>query len=98
MRERGGGEGGVGVGKGLRRHGGSEVSNYFGNYSKISGWRVVPGLVGRRPAILVRNPGEPAAKPSYFILLEWADSRLLTIRDFRYARYVIAEAELLIAE
>ncbi len=82
----------------LRLNGRSEVSNYFGNYSKISDWRLVPGLVDRRPAILVSNPGEPAAKPSYFILLEWADSRLLTIRDFRYARYVIAEAELLIAE
>jgi hypothetical protein len=30
--------------------------------------------------------------------LEWADDRILSIRDFRFARYVTDGAELLVAE
>jgi RNA polymerase sigma-70 factor (ECF subfamily) len=36
---------------------------------------------------------EGAAKPSYFVLLDWAEGRVATIRDFRYARYAIEGAE-----
>ena len=39
-----------------RLNGKAEVSRYFGNYSKISDWHLVPGLVERRPAILVFDP------------------------------------------
>src|ERR1700720_1442706 len=36
-----------------RMKGRVEVSRYFGNYSKIDDWYLVPGLVEGRPAILV---------------------------------------------
>jgi hypothetical protein len=29
------------------------------------------------------------------MLLDWADGRLLEIRDFRYARYAVEDAELI---
>jgi hypothetical protein len=33
-------------------------------------------------------------KPSYIIWLEWRDGRISFIRDYRYLRYVTADAEL----
>jgi RNA polymerase sigma-70 factor (ECF subfamily) len=76
-----------------RLNGKAEVSRYFGNYSKISDWRLVPGLVEQRPAILVFDPNEPGAAPKYFVLLQWSGDKVATIRDFRHAPYVIDGAE-----
>ena len=42
-----------------RMKGRVEVSRYFGNYSKIDDWYLVPGLVEGRPAILVFDPSQP---------------------------------------
>jgi RNA polymerase sigma-70 factor, ECF subfamily len=78
-----------------RLNGRSEVGRYFGNYSQSGDWRLVPGLADRRPAVLVHDPNEPIGAPQYFILLDWAGEQLLTVRDFRYARYVTDGAELI---
>jgi RNA polymerase sigma-70 factor (ECF subfamily) len=78
----------------LRMNGRREVSNYFGNYSSIDGWHLVPGLVDGQPAILVCDPADPAAPPAYFMLLRWEEGAVVGIRDFRYARYVMEGAEL----
>jgi RNA polymerase sigma-70 factor (ECF subfamily) len=79
----------------VRLNGRSEVSNYFHNYDGIHDWQLVPGLVDRRPAVLVRAPDDPTAKPAYFILLAWSGDRISGIRDFRFARYVTDGAEIL---
>jgi len=76
-----------------RLNGKVEVSRYFGNYSKVSDWHLVPGLVEGRPAILVFDPNEPGSQPKYFMLLDWSAGKVATIRDFRHARYVIDGAE-----
>jgi RNA polymerase sigma-70 factor (ECF subfamily) len=76
------------------RMSGREVHNYFGNYASVGDWRLVPGQIEGRPAILVYDPGEPQARPTYFILLEWDDGKLVGIRDFRHARYAIEGAEM----
>ena len=34
-----------------------------------------------------------ADKPAYFILLEFEEGRVKSIRDFRYVSYIAAEAE-----
>ena len=78
-----------------RLNGKAEVSRYFGNYSKVSDWHLVPGLVEGRPAILVFDPNEPGSRPKYFMLLDWSAGKVATIRDFRHARYVIESAEYL---
>ena len=44
------------------------------------GWSILPGVAG-------------APKPAYFILLELADGRVSSIRDFRYVPYIATEAE-----
>jgi RNA polymerase sigma-70 factor, ECF subfamily len=79
-----------------RMNGRHEVGKYFHNYGLVDGWHFVPALVDRRPALLVRNPGDPSATTEYFVLLQWAGDRLTNIRDFRYARYVTEGAEVVI--
>lgn len=80
-----------------RRLQGREVANYFTNYANAADWRLARGFVDRCPAILVYDPAEPA-RPQYFVLLRWAQERLATIRDFRYARYAIEGAEVVVVE
>jgi RNA polymerase sigma-70 factor (ECF subfamily) len=79
-----------------RLNGKAEVSRYFGNYAKVSDWRLVPGLVEGHPAILVFDPNEADSKPKYFMLLGWSADKVATIRDFRHAPYVIDGAEYLV--
>ena len=76
-----------------RLSGKAEVSRYFGNYDKVGDWRLVAGVVEGRPAILVFDPKAPGCGPNYFILLDWSEDKVVTIRDFRHARYVIEAAE-----
>src|SRR5262245_22821342 len=78
-----------------RLNGRGEVSRYFGNYSQTTDWFLVPGLVDRRPGIIVHSPEDPAGPPIYFMLVDWAGDRLLSLRDFRYARYATEDAELI---
>ena len=35
------------------------------------------------------------AKPSYMMWLEWRDGRIGFIHDYRHARYVVADVELI---
>jgi RNA polymerase sigma-70 factor (ECF subfamily) len=79
-----------------RMKGRAEVSRYFGNYSKIADWHLVPGLVEGRPAILVFDPSQPGVAPKYFMLLQWSAGKVAEIRDFRHAPYVIDGAEYLV--
>ncbi|WP_444839155.1 sigma-70 family RNA polymerase sigma factor [Bradyrhizobium sp.] len=76
-----------------RMRGKAEVGRYFGNYSSAGDWRLVPGLVEGRPAILVFDPSAGDAPPKYFMLLGWEGDMVATIRDFRYARYILDGAE-----
>src|SRR6476620_5122395 len=81
-----------------RLNGKAEVSRYFGNYSTVSDWHLVPGLVEGRPAILVLNPAAPGAPPRYFMLLSWSGDKVATIRDFRHAPYIADGAEYLMLQ
>ncbi|HLZ02121.1 MAG TPA: sigma-70 family RNA polymerase sigma factor [Bradyrhizobium sp.] len=72
-----------------RMSGKAEVSRYFGRYSEISDWLLVPGSVEDRPAILVLDPNEPDGPPKYFVLLDWSAGKVASIRDFRHAPYVV---------
>jgi RNA polymerase sigma-70 factor, ECF subfamily len=77
-----------------RRDGRKEVSRYFDNYQRVPDWHLVAGLADGRPAILVFDPEQAQGEPVYFIVLEWAGEQISRIRDFRYACYATAEAEL----
>ena len=79
-----------------RLKGRGQVQSYFGNYSQTRDWDLVVGWVDRHPAALVRNPAAPSAQTTYFILLEWMGEKIVNVRDFRYAGYAIADAEIII--
>jgi RNA polymerase sigma-70 factor, ECF subfamily len=70
----------------------AEVSKYFGNYAGTQDWHLMPGLVDGRAAALVSDSGDPLRQPRYFVLLDWSADGLISIRDFRYARYAIEGA------
>ena len=76
-----------------RMRGATEVRRYFSNYSSVDDWHLQPGFVDRRPALIVSDRHDAAQRPIYFILLSWAAGRIGTIRDFRYARYVMEAAD-----
>lgn len=65
------------------------VGNYFSRYEGQFDWRMAPGQVEGRPAMLVYDE---AGELAYFILLDWSGDRLSVIRDFRYARYAVEGA------
>jgi RNA polymerase sigma-70 factor (ECF subfamily) len=44
--------------------------------------------------VLVHAPGDPTRTPHNFILLDWCATRIVQIRDFHHARYVLESAEL----
>lgn len=75
------------------REGKAGVSDYYGNYQKQDDWVMAPGQVEGRPAILAFDRADPAGAPTYFVLLDFKDGELQSIRDFRYARYAIADAQ-----
>jgi RNA polymerase sigma-70 factor (ECF subfamily) len=81
-----------------RMNGRREVANYFGNYARVGGWRLAPGFVEEHPAVLVFDESDPSDAPSYFILLQWSGEEILNIRDFRYARYAMADADVIAAD
>ena len=76
-----------------RMEGRRDVDKYFHNYGLTHDWHLVTALVDGRPALAVRDPSDPLARITYFILLQWTQDRLVQIRDFRYARYVAGQLD-----
>ena len=58
-------------------------------------WLAPAWLEGREVIAVFEDRADP--KPSYMMWLEWRDGRISFIRDYRYARYVVADAELALA-
>jgi RNA polymerase sigma-70 factor, ECF subfamily len=73
--------------------GANQVGCYFHRYSGIEDWRPRVGSVEGRLAILVFNPHDPSGAPSYFIFIDCVNGEIVRIRDYRHARYVMADAE-----
>ena len=76
------------VSKSQRR--GKQVGAYFGRYEKEDVALRVVRLEGQL-AFGVYVAG--AERPAYFVLLEFEDGRVKSIRDFRYVPYITAEAD-----
>jgi RNA polymerase sigma factor (sigma-70 family) len=78
------------------RAGSAEVGRFFTIYAKFDGlWLAPAWLEGREVIAVFADRADP--KPSYIMWLEWRDGRISFIRDTRYARYVVADAELALA-
>jgi len=79
------------------RTGSEDVGLFFNTYAKLDGIRVAPAWLDGREVIAVFDSADPAA-PGYFMWLEWRSDRIVFIRDYRYDRYVMRDAELVLAE
>jgi RNA polymerase sigma factor (sigma-70 family) len=78
------------------RVGPADVGLFFTVYAKSDGlWLAPAWLEGREVIAVFENRADP--KPSYMMWLEWRDGRISFIRDYRYVRYVAADAELALA-
>ncbi|MDO6642706.1 sigma-70 family RNA polymerase sigma factor [Acinetobacter guillouiae] len=77
------------------RVGAADVSMFFGAYAKNDHIWLVPAWLGDREVIaLFENRID--IKPSYIMWLEWQEGKISFIRDYRYVRYVAADAELIL--
>jgi RNA polymerase sigma factor (sigma-70 family) len=78
------------------RVGRADVGLFFTLYAKIDGVSLAPAwLEGREVIAVFEDRADP--KPSYIMWLEWRDGQISFIRDYRYVRYVTADAELTLA-
>jgi RNA polymerase sigma-70 factor (ECF subfamily) len=78
------------------RVGSADVGMFFSIYAKFDGlWFAPAWLEGREVIAVFADRADP--KPSYVMWLEWRDGRISFIRDYRYARYVVADVELALA-
>ncbi len=78
------------------RAGAADVGRFFGFYAGFTPVRLAPAWLDGREVIAVYD-GPQAVKPSYFMWLEWTDGRISFIHDYRYVRYVVDDAELVLA-
>ncbi|OHV86167.1 RNA polymerase sigma factor [Mesorhizobium sp. ORS 3428] len=76
-----------------RLSGKKEASTYFGNYDRVNDWALSLGFVDHQPAILIRNPQADNAVRG-FMLVDWRGDEVVRIRDFRYAPYCVADADI----
>ena len=78
------------------RAGAADVGMFFGIYSRNAPVRLAPAWLDGREVIAVYEDPQ-AVKPSYLMWLEWTDGRISFIRDYRHVRYVVDDAELVLA-
>jgi RNA polymerase sigma-70 factor, ECF subfamily len=78
------------------RVGSADVGTFFTIYARIEGlWLAPAWLEGREVIAVFEDRADP--KPAYMMWLEWRDGRISFIRDYRYVRYAVADAELVLA-
>ena len=78
------------------RVGSADVGMFFTIYDKFDGvWLAPAWLEGREVIAVFKDRADP--KPGYMMWLEWHDDRISFIHDYRYVRYVVADAELALA-
>ncbi|TPK11597.1 sigma-70 family RNA polymerase sigma factor [Mesorhizobium sp. B2-5-7] len=78
------------------RAGAADVGMFFTIYARSDGLWLRPAWVEGREVIAVFED-RADAKPSHFMWLEWRDGRISFIRDYRYVRYVLDDADLVLA-
>ena len=78
------------------RAGRAEVGRFFSIYAHQPPARALPAWLDGREVIAVWEDSR-AAKPSYFMWLEWRDGKISFIRVYRHVSYVVDAAELIFA-
>jgi RNA polymerase sigma-70 factor (ECF subfamily) len=81
------------------RVGSANVGMFFGIYAEYAKtedvWLAPAWLEGREVIAVFESRSDP--HPSYVMWLEWQGEKISFIRDYRYVRYVVTDAELTLA-
>jgi RNA polymerase sigma factor (sigma-70 family) len=73
----------------LQWEGRDKIVPYFTRYAEVTKWRFALGAAEGRPAMLVFDSAGPMERPAHFVLIDWSESRIIAIRDFLFAPYVL---------
>jgi RNA polymerase sigma-70 factor (ECF subfamily) len=73
----------------LQLQGRDKIDLYFTRYAEVTKWRFALGAVEGQPAMLVFDSTGPMERPAHFVLIGWSESRIIEIRDFLFASYVL---------
>jgi RNA polymerase sigma factor (sigma-70 family) len=73
----------------LRLQGRDTIARYFTRYAEETKWRFALGAIEGRAAMLVFDSAGLMERPAHFVLIDWADNRIIGIRDFLFAPYVL---------
>ncbi|AVA25046.1 sigma-70 family RNA polymerase sigma factor [Rhizobium sp. NXC24] len=73
----------------LRLEGRDKIGIYFTRYSEETRWRFALGAIEGQPAMLVFDSTGPMDRPAHFVLIGWSENRIIEIRDFLFAPYVL---------
>ncbi len=77
----------------LQWEGRATIAPYFTRYAAETKWRFALGAIEGRPAMLVFDGTGAMESPAHFVLVEWSESRIIGIRDFLFAPYVLEALE-----
>ena len=80
-----------------QRAGRADVAKFFTFYEQYDPVRLVPAKLDDREVIAVFDPVTELA-PVYFMWLEWRDGLITFIHDYRYTRYVAADADFVLVD
>jgi RNA polymerase sigma factor (sigma-70 family) len=79
------------------RVGAADVGMFFTIYAEMDRVALSPAwLEGREVVAVFEDRDDP--KPGYLMWLDWQDGEIIFIRDTRYVRYVLADADLALEE
>jgi RNA polymerase sigma factor (sigma-70 family) len=73
----------------LQLEGRDKIGEYFTRYAQVTKWRFALGAVEGRPAMLVFDSTGATERPAHFVLIDWSEGRIIKIRDFLFAPYVL---------
>ena len=73
----------------IQLEGRDKIGVYFTRYAEVTKWRFALGAVEGQPAMLVFDSTGPMERPAHFVLIDWSESRIIKIRDFLFAPYVL---------
>ena len=77
----------------LQLEGRDKIGLYFTRYGEETKWMFALGSVEGQPAMLVFDSTGPMERPAHFVLIDWSESRIVKIRDFLFAPYVLEAIE-----
>ncbi|MDK4741162.1 sigma-70 family RNA polymerase sigma factor [Rhizobium sp. CNPSo 3464] len=77
----------------LRLEGRDKIGIYFTRYAEETRWRFALGAIEGQPAMLVFDSTGPMDRPAHFVLVGWSENRIIEIRDFLFASYVLEAAD-----